>query len=107
MLFTGEAINAHQALMHGLVSEIVDKDKLEKRVNEISMQISSNSRHIVSLGKKCLYDQIEKTDLNFAYKVACEAMIDNLNYTDTQSGLKAFASKQKPVWSHKSTKIKK
>ena len=106
MLFTGEAIKADEALMHGLVTELVDKDKLEERVNEIAKQISSNSRYIVTLGKKCLYEHLDKNDLNFAYNLACEAMLDNLTYTDTQSGLKAFANKQKPVWTHKDTKIK-
>ena len=32
-------------------------------------------------------------------------MVDNLKYLDTQDGLKAFASKQKPKWSNKDTKL--
>lgn len=106
MLFTGEPITADQALVHGLVSEIVEEEKLEERVNQLAKQIVANSRHVVELGKKCLYEHLDKSDLSYAYNLACEAMLDNLTYTDTQSGLKAFANKQKPVWTHKNSKIK-
>ncbi len=105
MLFTGNSIKAEEALMHGLVSEIIELEKLEERVHELALQISANSRFIVALGKKCLYEQINKSDINQAYDIACETMLDNLKYSDTQSGLDAFANKKKPIWSHQNTKI--
>lgn len=110
MLFTGEAINAHDALTHGLISEIVptensEFDFLEQRVNEICGLIASNSRFIVSLGKKAFYEQVEKPAIEDAYKIGCKTMLENLKFEDTQSGLKSFASKQKPVWSHSSNKV--
>ena len=102
MLFTGEAINADEALRHGLITEIVkgDLSELEKRVNEICKLIAANSRFIVALGKRCLNEQTQTEHLNEAYKIACDAMLDNLKFEDTQSGLKAFANKKKPIWSH-------
>lgn len=51
MLFTGEAINAEEALKHGLVSEIVPEDKLESRVDDIAELINSNSKAVIALGK--------------------------------------------------------
>lgn len=112
MLFTGEAINAHDALTHGLVSEIVsienpgDVDLLEKRVNEICGQIAANSRFIVSLGKKAFYEHLNEPNIEDAYrKIGCKTMLENLKFEDTQSGLKAFASKQKPVWSNLPDKV--
>jgi hypothetical protein len=32
--------------------------------------------------------------------VANQAMLENLKYNETQDGLKAFALKKKPVWTH-------
>jgi hypothetical protein len=34
-------------------------------------------------------------------------MIENLNYEDTQNGLKSFAQKKKPVWTHSDKKVSK
>ena len=58
----------------------------------------------IKLGKKCFYKQIEKPNLNDAYEYASTVMNDNLKYEDTQNGLKAFAAKQKPKWSHSTKK---
>lgn len=106
MLFTGEAIKADEALLHGLVSEIVEPEKLELRVNEISKSISLNSRPVLKLGKKGFYEHIEKSDLSFAYTLAEACMLENLTIADTQMGLKSFANKKKPIWSHQDTRIK-
>ena len=120
MLFTGETIAAEEALLYGLVSELVDdgneKDssqaiestttRLELRVNEVAKQVAANtSRSVVALGKKCLREQVQKSHLNDAYRVASQTMIENLKLKDTQLGLKAFAEKKKPVWTHSSEKV--
>ena len=107
MLFTGEAVSAKEALQCGLVSEIVDGDleALEKRVLQIARLIEANPKAVVALGKKSFYEQIRHVDLNDAYRVASQAMVDNLKFEDTQSGLKAFAAKTKPKWSHSDKKI--
>ena len=105
MLFTGEAISSEEALRYGLVSEIVQSEKLEQRVNQLANLIASNSRFIVALGKQTLYKQMDESKLADAYKIATEAMVDNLTFEDTQSGLNAFISKRKPVWSNSPKKV--
>ena len=109
MLFTGDPVTATEAFNHGMISEVVNidnsSDNLEKRVLEIAKKIESNSKYIVSLGKKCFYKQIEATELKDAYKIASEVMLDNLKYEDTQLGLKAFATKSKPIWTHSPKKL--
>lgn len=111
MLFTGEPVTAQEAYQHGIVSEIVEcsdaaSDKeLNNRVIQISKLIEANPKSVVALGKKSFYEQIKFGDLSEAYRVAGNAMVDNLKYEDTQSGLKAFASKSKPKWSHSSKKL--
>lgn len=69
-------------------------------------QISNNSQSIIGLGKKAFYEQINEGDLSAAYEIGCRAMVDNLEFEDTQLGLRAFANKQKPVWSHSPNKVK-
>lgn len=109
MLFTGDAVTATEAYNHGIISEVVNidnsSDNLEKRVLEIAKKIESNSKHIVTLGKKCFYQQIETPELEDAYKIASQVMLDNLKYEDTQLGLKAFATKKKPIWTHSAKKL--
>ena len=105
MLFTGEAMNAEQALQHGIISDLVKIGSVEARVNEIAKLIVANSKPVIALGKKAFYKQIEQASLGEAYKLASCVMVDNLKYEDTQSGLEAFANKKKPVWSNSNKKI--
>lgn len=113
MLFTGEAISSQEALNHGLISEVVDldpnaaHDPLKERVNQLCQQIAANSRFIVALGKKAFHEQINEARLEDAYEIGCQAMLDNLEFEDTQLGLKAFAQKKKPVWSNVANKVDK
>ena len=44
-----------------------ESDLLEKRVDEIASQITANSKHIISLGKKAFYQQIDLGCLKKAY----------------------------------------
>lgn len=69
-------------------------------------KIANNSKSIISLGKKAFYEQISKGDINDAYEIGCRTMIENLEFEDTQLGLKAFANKKKPVWLHSPNKVK-
>ncbi len=111
MLFTGEPLNALEALQCGLISELVQIDneskidQLEKRVIEIAKQIASNSRYIVALGKQALYEQLDEARLENAYKIASKAMLENLKFEDTQLGLQYFAAKKKPEWNHSNKKV--
>lgn len=105
MLFTGEAINASEAQRSGLISELVlNENDIDQRIFEITKMIESNPKGVLALGKKSFYEQIKQNDMKNAYKLASNTMIENLKYEDTQSGLKAFASKTKPKWSHSNKK---
>lgn len=106
MLYTGEPISASEAFQAGLITEMIENDQnLDKRILEIIKMIEVNPKGVLALGKKCFYEQIKHNDLKYAYDVASKEMIDNLTYEDTQQGLKAFAKKQKPLWSHSNKKL--
>lgn len=99
MLFTGEPLSAHEALMHGLVSKVVPEDKLEEETMKISQKICESSKSVLALGKATFYRQIAQ-DLDTAYKITTKVMVDNLTLRDGQEGIEAFVQKRKPVWSH-------
>ncbi|XP_061845409.1 enoyl-CoA hydratase domain-containing protein 3, mitochondrial isoform X3 [Colius striatus] len=99
MLFTGEPLSAQEALMHGLVSKVVPEDKLDEETRKISQKICESSKSILALGKATFYRQITQ-DLDTAYKMTTQVMVDNLTLKDGQEGIEAFIQKRKPVWSH-------
>ncbi len=86
MLFTGEPINAKEALQQGLISEMVSSEgdcsekALEMRVNQVCEVIAANSRFIISLGKKAFYEQINEANVEKAYEIGSKTMIDNLKF---------------------------
>ncbi|XP_025044222.2 enoyl-CoA hydratase domain-containing protein 3, mitochondrial isoform X2 [Pelodiscus sinensis] len=99
MLFTGEPISAHDALLHGLLSRVVPEDKLEEETMKIARKICETSRSVVALGKATFYRQMA-LDLDAAYRMTSQIMVDNLTLKDGQEGIEAFIQKRKPVWSH-------
>ncbi|NWW74100.1 ECHD3 protein, partial [Climacteris rufus] len=99
MLFTGEPLSAQEALMHGLVSKVVPEEKLEEETMKISQKICESSKSVLALGKATFYRQITQ-DLDTAYKMTTQVMVDNLTLRDGQEGIEAFIQKRKPVWSH-------
>ncbi|XP_050180942.1 enoyl-CoA hydratase domain-containing protein 3, mitochondrial [Myiozetetes cayanensis] len=99
MLFTGEPLSAHEALMHGLVSKVVPEDRLEEETMKISHKICESSKSVLALGKATFYRQITQ-DLDTAYKMTTQVMVDNLTLRDGQEGIEAFIQKRKPVWTH-------
>ncbi|NP_001106357.1 enoyl-CoA hydratase domain-containing protein 3, mitochondrial precursor [Xenopus laevis] len=99
MLFTGEPISAHDALLHGLVSKVVPEENLKSETNRIALKICQTSHSVVALGKSTFYRQMAKS-LTDAYKLTSEVMVENLAMKDGQEGLKSFIQKRKPVWTH-------
>ena len=61
MIFTGEAINADEALRAGLVSKIVEPDDLISEANIIAQKIADNAPLAVRLSKKLLRDGQQNT----------------------------------------------
>ncbi|XP_024066624.2 enoyl-CoA hydratase domain-containing protein 3, mitochondrial [Terrapene carolina triunguis] len=99
MLFTGEPISAHDALLHGLISRVVPEDKLEEETMKIARKICETSWSVVALGKATFYKQMA-LDLDAAYRMTSQVMVDNLTLKDGQEGIEAFIQKRKPTWSH-------
>eukprot|EP00061_Rhincodon_typus_P011559 g36666.t1 len=81
MLFTGEPISAQDALLHGLVSQVVPEDKLDEVTVKIANKICEASRPVIALGKATFYKQMAQ-NRNEAYRIAAHVMVDNLALRD-------------------------
>ncbi|KAJ8679837.1 hypothetical protein QAD02_015624 [Eretmocerus hayati] len=99
MLFTGLPISAHEAYQAGLVSKIVPNDMLENEINKITDAINEKSRSVVRLGKRFIHEQ-QEIDVDTAYSLGTEIMVNNLKLKDAQEGIKSFGEKRRPHWTH-------
>jgi enoyl-CoA hydratase/carnithine racemase len=97
MLFTGHPINAHGALLHGLISKVVPDEQVEEETLKIAEKICETSREVVAMGKAAFYAQMAM-DKKSAYRYAEKIMVENLKLVDGQEGVKAFIQKRKPQW---------
>merc|ERR1719244_541360 len=99
MLLTGEPITAQEAYNAGLVSKLVEEDKVEEEVEKICAAIASKPRGVIALGKKFYQQQIEMA-MTAAYPTGGKVMADNLWYKDAQEEIAAFKEKRRPVFGH-------
>ncbi|MEY2463224.1 MAG: hypothetical protein QOH64_1362 [Acidimicrobiaceae bacterium] len=104
MLLTGEAIDAATALDWGLVNRVVPATELDAAVDELVGQILRFSPHVVGLGKRAFYDQIERAEPD-AYARVQPVMAANAADPDAQEGIAAFLEKRQPVWSTSPTSL--
>ena len=97
MLLTGMPISAREALQPGLVSRVVPAEELEERCMELARQVATASSHVVAIGKRAFYQQLE-LDRPAAYEVAQRVMLQNLQSHDAREGISAFLDKREPEW---------
>lgn len=98
MLFTGNTIDAKEALKCGLITLAVDCEaQLDIEINKICEDIKSKSKNVIQKGKRFFYEQNQMT-LKAAYKYGENEMIKNIETWDGQEGIRSFIEKRKPKW---------
>ncbi|KAK7091695.1 enoyl-CoA hydratase domain-containing protein 3, mitochondrial-like [Littorina saxatilis] len=97
MMFTGQPISAHDALLHGLVSKVVPEEKLEEETMKIAKKICEYSKDVIALGKAAFYSQMS-LEKKAAYRFSEKVMVENLQLQDCKEGIGAFIEKRKPNW---------
>lgn len=100
MLLTGEAIDADTALNYGLINRVAPPERLDEEIATLTKSILDKTPVAVSAGKRLFYRQVE-ADLEEAYRLATEAMVENMMTEDAAEGIDAFAQKRQPVWKNK------
>ena len=94
---TGEAIDAEEARVAGLVNRVVTLDALDAETETLTRKLAEKSPLTVSIGKEAFYRQID-LGLEDAYAFASATMTRNMMATDAAEGIDAFLEKRKPAW---------
>jgi methylglutaconyl-CoA hydratase len=97
LLLTGRLFGAEEAERLGLVSEIVQPERLAARVLELAETLKANSPEALAATKRLLAVQ-NKAWLDAAVEVALGAQAEARGTHDFQEGVTAFLEKRKPVW---------
>jgi enoyl-CoA hydratase/carnithine racemase len=94
MLFTGDVIDARQALAWGLLNRVVPAAHLRRTTMRLAATLSAKPRDALALGKALFYRQLE-TGLEEAYADASATMTRNMLLPATRQGIEAFIGKRR------------
>lgn len=97
MLFTGEFIDARTALAWGLVNRVVAPSDLDREVQKLVQTIVEKPAAVCAAGKRLFYEQLE-SKIGHAYRIASQAITENMLGPDAAEGVGAFIEKRKPDW---------
>ncbi|MCL4557902.1 MAG: enoyl-CoA hydratase-related protein [Deltaproteobacteria bacterium] len=97
LILTGDPITAQQAKGIGLVTRVVEKDKLMDEARSVAAKIASKSKTAIMMAKRAIDYGIE-TDLRTALEIERDAFAVLFSTEDHAEGLKAFMEKRKPVF---------
>ena len=95
LIFTGELIDANEALRLGIVSQVVPPEELMSAVGQLARKIAAGPPVAIRLAKRSLYDNAErdlKSSLEretFSQNIASET-------EDAREGIRAFVEKRDP-----------
>lgn len=97
IMFTGNRISAIEARSLGFINEVVKREELDRKIDEITGQLSKKSPAILRLGRRAFY-----TMRDMEYEKALEylsAMLAlNMQAEDMIEGIMAFMQKREPEW---------
>jgi cyclohexa-1,5-dienecarbonyl-CoA hydratase len=100
-LLTGDPINAQQALMMGLVNQVVPRTALKETVGALAKRICNQSGPVLRLLKQVMFGGTWKP-FSEALKNAQNIYLNQLfELQDSQEGLRALIERRKPVWKNK------
>ena len=97
LLLTGRLFTSEEALRLGLVSEVVEAERLEARMLELVGVLKGNSPEALAATKRLLRMQ-NKVWLDVAIAEALAANAEARGTHDFREGVAAFLEKRKPVW---------
>jgi len=98
LFMTGELVGADWALRLGLISELVDEDQLDARVDEVAGMLLKNAPKALGKAKQLAFDvaQGDIDDDMISSTVKCIA--DVRDSEEGREGLTAFLEKRAPNW---------
>jgi len=96
LVFTGDIIDAYEALRIGMVNKVVPEEELENVTREMAMKIASRAPLAVSIAKRSIYDGFDNFDLETAleYEMYTQGLCSDTE--DHREGATAFLEKREP-----------
>jgi enoyl-CoA hydratase/carnithine racemase len=95
MTFTGDFLSADEALRIGLVSKVVDDDKLLSEALELARRIAAQPVHSLRLTKRLLRDS-QNVSLPIALDMAASTQALAQHTSDQREAVRAFSEKRAP-----------
>jgi len=95
LIFTGEIINAEEALRIGLVSKVVEQEKLLEEAQNIAKKIMSKSMIAISLAKEAI-NMGGSMDIEAGMSFEAKAFALCFSTYDQKEGMIAFMEKRAP-----------
>jgi enoyl-CoA hydratase/carnithine racemase len=100
MAFTGEQFDAEQALQMGLVSQVVDDDKLMDEARALARRIAVNPAYGLRMAKRLLREG-ERSELQTLLDMSASMQAIAHQTEDHKEAVNAFVEKRKPVFKNR------
>lgn len=100
MAFTGEQFDAEQSLQMGLVSQVVDDDKLMDAARALARRIAVNPAYGLRMAKRLLREG-ERSELQTLLDMSASMQAIAHQSEDHKEAVNAFVEKRKPVFKNR------
>jgi len=97
LIFTGDVIDAAEALRVGLVSRVLSPEELMPATLELARKIAAGPPIAIRLAKRALYRNAE-SDLRSALEFETFAQNACFETEDAREGIRAFVDKRAPIF---------
>jgi enoyl-CoA hydratase len=97
LMLTGRRITAAEAARLGVVSDVVEHDRLDDAVAALVTDLAAASPQAVALGRSTFYSVLNH-DVDVRLRMLEASLTVNLGLSDAREGMAAFAEKRKPSW---------
>jgi enoyl-CoA hydratase/carnithine racemase len=100
MILLGEKLSADQALEMGLITRVVQPDKLDGEVNGVLKSLTEKSPIAMKLGKEA-FDRASEMGFDEGVKHLSNTLSKVIKTDDAREGITAFIEKRKPEFKGK------
>lgn len=100
LLFTGDTIDAQEALRIGLINKVVDHEKLMEETEKLASKIATKSSLQIMFIKE-LVNKGTQVDLSSACTMEIAYFSASFSTADQKEGMSAFLEKRKPAFKGK------